>query len=65
MKHEGSDVAVTHSHVATRQVCVHDKVDDILLYIELHRLVKCLEAVIPRFGKEIMEEALRSKGKKG
>ena len=62
---EGSDVAVTHSHVTVRQVSVREKVDDILFQIELHSLLKRLEAASPGSGKAIVVEALRSKGKKG
>ena len=61
----GSDVAVTDSHVAVRyEASVRDKVDEILFEIEIHSLLKRLEAASPGSGKAIVEEALRSKGKK-
>ena len=41
-----------------------DKVDAILFAIEIHSLLKCLEAVSPGSGKTIMEKALRNKSKK-
>ena len=64
VEHGGSDVVVTHSHVTVGQVSVRDKVNDILFDLELHSLLKRLERVSPGSGKAIVEEALRSKGKK-
>jgi hypothetical protein len=64
VEHGGFDVAVTHSHVTVGQVSVRDKVNDILFDLELHSLLKRLERVSPGSGKAIVEEALRSKGKK-
>ena len=46
------------------QVSVRDKFNEILFEIELHSLLKRLERVSPGSGKAIVEEALRSKGKK-
>lgn len=43
---------------------MRDKVDEILFEIELHSLLKRLERVSPGSSKAIVEEALRSKGKK-
>ncbi|KAE8781614.1 Gibberellin 2-beta-dioxygenase 8 [Hordeum vulgare] len=61
-----SDIAVAHLHVTVGKVVyVHDKVDEILLEIEVHSLVKHLEAVCPGSGKTIVEEALiKRKSKK-
>ncbi|KAE8777996.1 Gibberellin 2-beta-dioxygenase 8 [Hordeum vulgare] len=63
---EGSDVVVTHSHVTVEKVVpVQDKVDEILFEVEVHNLLKRLEAVCPRSGKTIVEEApIKSKSKK-
>ncbi|KAE8799886.1 Heat shock 70 kDa protein 4L [Hordeum vulgare] len=63
---EGSDVAVTHSHVTIGKVVyVHDKIDEILFKVEVHNLLKCLEASYRGSGKTIVEEALmKSKSKK-
>ena len=58
------DVTVSHSHETVGQVSVHDKVNDILFQIEIHSLLKRLEAASPGSGKTIVEEALRSKAKK-
>ncbi|XBI08934.1 hypothetical protein VPH35_136595 [Triticum aestivum] len=51
VEREGSDVTVY----------VRDKVNDILFQIEIHSLLKRLEAASPGSGKAIVEEALRSK----
>uniref|UniRef100_A0A453JNL9 Uncharacterized protein n=1 Tax=Aegilops tauschii subsp. strangulata TaxID=200361 RepID=A0A453JNL9_AEGTS len=64
VEREGSDVVVTHSHETVGQVSVRDKVNEILFQIEIHILLKHLEADSPRSGKAIVEEALRSKRKK-
>ncbi|XBI40363.1 hypothetical protein VPH35_124960 [Triticum aestivum] len=64
VEHGGSDVAVTRPKVTVGQVSVRDKINEILFEIELHSLLKCLERVSPGFGNAIVEEALRSKGKK-
>ncbi|XBI06636.1 hypothetical protein VPH35_134629 [Triticum aestivum] len=61
VEREGSDVTVTHSHETVGQVSVHDKVNDILFQIEIHSLLKRLEAASSGSGKAIVEEALRSK----
>ncbi|XBI72425.1 hypothetical protein VPH35_066380 [Triticum aestivum] len=61
VEREGSDVIVTHSHETVGKVSVHDKVNDILFQIEIHSLLKRLEAASPGSGKAIVEEALRSK----
>ena len=47
VEREGSDVTVSHSHETVGQVAVHDKVNDILFQIEIHSLLKCLEAASP------------------
>ncbi|VAH08601.1 unnamed protein product [Triticum turgidum subsp. durum] len=61
----GSDVVVTHSQVAVGKVSVRDKVDEILFELEVHSLLKRLEAACPGSGKAIVEEALiKSKSKK-
>ncbi|XBI23004.1 hypothetical protein VPH35_063955 [Triticum aestivum] len=61
VEREGSDVTVTHSHETVGQVSVHDKVNDILFQIEIHSLLKHLEAASPGSDKAIVEEVLRSK----
>ncbi|XBI53302.1 hypothetical protein VPH35_035545 [Triticum aestivum] len=61
VEREGSNVTVTHSHETIGQVSVRDKVNDILFQIEIHSLLKRLEAASPGSGKAIVEEALRSK----
>uniref|UniRef100_A0A452YM47 CCHC-type domain-containing protein n=1 Tax=Aegilops tauschii subsp. strangulata TaxID=200361 RepID=A0A452YM47_AEGTS len=61
----GSDVAVTQSHVAVGRVeTVRDKVDAILFEIEVHSLLKRLEAACPGSGRTIVEKALRNRSKK-
>ena len=60
-----TNVAITHSHKPVAQVVsVREKADDILFQIEIHSLLKRLEAANPGSGKTIVEEALRSKRKK-
>ena len=61
VEREGSDVTVTHSHKAVGQVSVRDKVNDILFQIEIHNLLKRLEATSPGSSKAIVEDTLRSK----
>ncbi|XBI89001.1 hypothetical protein VPH35_026889 [Triticum aestivum] len=61
----GSDVPVTNSHVTVGHVMsVRDKVDEILFELEIHSLLKRLEAASPGSGKAIVEEALRNQRKK-
>ncbi|KAF7031163.1 hypothetical protein CFC21_042534 [Triticum aestivum] len=61
----GSDVPVTNSHVTVGHVMsVREKVDEILFELEIHSLLKRLEAASPGSGKAIVEEAIRNQRKK-
>ncbi|XBI01909.1 hypothetical protein VPH35_130572 [Triticum aestivum] len=52
----GSNVAATHSHVTVgKVVSVCDKVDEILFKLEVHNLLKRLEAACPISGRAIVE----------
>ncbi|KAE8805656.1 Heat shock 70 kDa protein 4L [Hordeum vulgare] len=61
----GSDIAITLSHVIVgKVVSVRDKLDEILFELEVHSLLKRLEAVCPGSSKTIVEETLlKSKSK--
>ncbi|KAE8816960.1 Gibberellin 2-beta-dioxygenase 8 [Hordeum vulgare] len=59
-----STVLVTHSNVILGQVCVRDKVNEILFEILIHSLLACLERASDGSRKTTVEEALRSKSKK-